>query len=115
MDSTLMQQIDIFPTVMGYLNYDEPYFAFGSDRFQADGNPFVVNYVNGYYQFMEGDDLILSDGKNLVAAYNFKKDAQYRVNLAEKGDTLIERHFQRFRAFLQQYNNRMVENRLTTK
>ena len=115
MDSTLMQQIDIFPTVMGYLNYDEPYFAFGSDRFQEGGNPFVVNYVNGYYQFMEGDDLILSDGKNLVAAYNFKKDAQYRVNLAEKGDTVIDGHFQRFRAFLQQYNNRMVENRLTIK
>lgn len=113
MDSTLIQQIDIFPTVMGYLNYDEPYFAFGSDRFTPGGNPFAVNYVNGYYQFMEGDDLILSDGKNLVAAYNYKRDPQYRINLAERGDTIVGRHFQRFKAFLQQYNNRMVENRLT--
>jgi len=115
MDSTLMQQIDIFPTVMGYLKYDAPYFAFGSDRFQAGGNPFVINYVNGYYQFMEGDILILSDGKNLVAAYNFKRDPQYRENLAERGDSTINNHFQRFRAFLQQYNNRMVENRLTIR
>jgi phosphoglycerol transferase MdoB-like AlkP superfamily enzyme len=114
-DSTLMQQIDIFPTVMGLLKYDAPYFAFGSDRFQTGGKPFVINYVNGYYQFMEGDILILSDGKNLVAAYNFKLDPQYRDNLAEKGDSTINIHFQRFRAFLQQYNNRMVENRLTIK
>ncbi len=114
-DSTLMQQIDIFPTVMGFLKYDAPYFAFGSDRFHPGGNPFVINYVNGYYQFMEGDILILSDGKNLVAAYNFKRDPQYRDNLAEKGDTTINNHFQRFKAFLQQYNNRMVENRLTIR
>lgn len=114
-DSTLMQQIDIFPTVMGYLKYDEPYFAFGCDRFQTVGKPFVVNYVNGYYQYMEGDILILSDGKNLAAAYNFKLDPQYRNNLAEKGDTSVNAHFQRFRSFLQQYNNRMVENRLTIR
>ncbi len=114
-DSTLVQQIDIFPTVMGYLKYDAPYFAFGSDRFQPKEDPFVANYVNGYYQFMEGDYLLQSDGKNLLAAYLYKKDPQYLHNLTEKQDTLMLKHFQRFKAFLQQYNNRMVENRLTIK
>lgn len=115
MDSTLMQQIDIFPTVMGYLQYDAPYFAFGNDRFKEGGNPFVVNYVNGYYQFMEGDYLIQSDGSKLLAAYRFKEDPQYKNNLVASGDTAINGHYRRFRAFLQQYNNRMIENRLTIK
>jgi hypothetical protein len=110
-----MQQIDIFPTVLGYLKYDAPYFAFGNDRFHPDNQPFVVNYINGYYQFMEGDYLLQSDGKNLLAAYRFKEDAKYERNLAATGDTLVEGHFKRFKAFLQQYNNRMVENRLTIK
>jgi phosphoglycerol transferase MdoB-like AlkP superfamily enzyme len=114
-DSTLMQQIDIFPTVMGYLKYDAPYFAFGSDRFQPNENPFVVNYVNGYYQFMEGDWLLQSDGKALLSAYRYKTDPQYKNNLAASKDSLLQVHFDRFRAFLQQYNNRMVENRLTIK
>ena len=114
-DSTLMQQIDIFPTVMGYLKYDAPYFAFGSDRFQSKEDPFVANYINGYYQFMEGDYLLHSDGKHLLAAYLYKEDPQYQHNLIEKQDTLMLKHFQRFKAFLQQYNNRMVENRLTIK
>lgn len=114
-DSTLMQQIDIFPTVMGYLKYDAPYFAFGNDRFHPQNNSFVVNYVNGYYQFMEGDYLLQSDGKNLLAAYLYKKDPQYQHNLTERQDSVRDRHFQRFKAFLQQYNNRMVENRMTIK
>lgn len=115
MDSTLMQQIDIFPTVMGYLKYDAPFFAFGSDRFSPTEHPFVINYVNGCYQFMEDDYLLQSDGKSLLAAYRFKTDPQYQQNLAATGDPLINVHFQRFKAFLQQYNNRMVENRLTIK
>lgn len=114
-DSSLMQQIDIFPTIMGYLKYDAPYFAFGSDRLQQKENPFVVNYVNGYYQFMEGDYLLLSDGKTLRYAYRFKEDPTYQNNLADKVDTAIDFHYKRFKAFLQQYNNRMVENRLKIK
>ena len=115
MDPTLMQQIDIFPTIMGYLKYDAPYFAFGSDRFQQKENPFVVNFVDGYYQFMEGDYLLQSDGKTLKTAYRYKEDLMYQNNLAGKGDSAIVFHFKRFKAFLQQYNNRMIENRLTIK
>ena len=114
-DSTLMQQIDIFPTVMGYLNYDAPYFAFGSDRFHPVDHPFTVNYENGYYQFMEDDYLLQSDGKSLLAAYRYKEDPQYLHNLSDKADTVMTGHFRRFKAFLQQYNNRMIENRLTIK
>ncbi len=115
MDSSLIQQIDIFPTVMGYLKYDAPYFAFGSDRFNPREHPYTINYVNGYYQFMEDDILLQSDGKNLLAAYHFKEDPQYLRNLSGSRDSTITMHFQRFKAFLQQYNNRMVENRLTIK
>lgn len=114
-DPTLMQQIDIFPTIMGYLKYDAPYFAFGSDRLQQKGNPFVINYVDGYYQFMEGDYLLQSDGKTLKTAYRYKDDPMYQNNLVEKSDTAIDFHFKRFKSFLQQYNNRMIENRLTIK
>jgi phosphoglycerol transferase MdoB-like AlkP superfamily enzyme len=114
-DPTLMQQIDIFPTVLGYLKYDASYFAFGRDRFNPNEHPFVVNYVNGSYQFMEDDYLLQSDGSKLLAAFRYKEDRQYLNNLAETRDTTIDRHFNRFKAFLQQYNNRMVENRLTIK
>ena len=115
LDSTLMQQIDIFPTVMGYLHYDAPYFAFGSDRFHPADHPFTVNYENGYYQFMEDDYLLQSDGKSLLAAYRYKEDPQYLHNLSEKADTVMAGHFKRFKAFLQQYNNRMIGNQLTIK
>jgi len=115
LDSTLMQQIDIFPTVMGYLKYDSPYFAFGSDRFHPQEHPYVVNYINGYYQFMEDDILLQSDGKSLLAAFRYKDDPYYQHNLAADKDSTVNLHYQRFKAFLQQYNNRMIENRLTIK
>ncbi|MCE1197667.1 MAG: LTA synthase family protein [Marinilabiliales bacterium] len=115
MDPGLMQQIDIFPTVMGYLHYDAPYFAFGTNRLEPNRNPFVVNYENGYYQFMEGDYLLQSDGRQLLNSFHFREDPRYGHNLVSSGDSLQGKHFDRFRAFLQEYNNRMIENRLTIK
>ena len=100
---------------MGYLKYDAPYFAFGSDRFNATDRPFVVNFTNEYYQYMEGDYLLQSDGKNLLMAYRYKDDPFYQHNLVESNDTVMDDHFKRFKAFMQQYNNRLVENRLTIK
>jgi hypothetical protein len=31
--SRLVQQIDILPSVLGYLHYDKPYFAYGKNIF----------------------------------------------------------------------------------
>src|SRR5699024_4096127 len=37
----IVQQIDIMPTVLNYLNYDESYLAFGFDAFSSDNSNFV--------------------------------------------------------------------------
>ncbi|MGE8243431.1 MAG: LTA synthase family protein, partial [Sphingobacterium sp.] len=47
----LVQQIDIMPTVLNYLHYDEPYFAFGSDAFKPGRDNFVLNNNAGSYNF----------------------------------------------------------------
>jgi phosphoglycerol transferase MdoB-like AlkP superfamily enzyme len=111
-DSSLVQQIDIFPSVLGYLRYDEPWFSFGCNRLNPDEKPFVVNYFNGLYQFMEDDFLILFDGKNTVGVYNYKEDIKLKNNLIGKIPMIEKALLMRLKAFIQQYNNRMIENKL---
>jgi phosphoglycerol transferase MdoB-like AlkP superfamily enzyme len=112
-DSSLVQQIDIFPSVLGYLNYDEPWFSFGNDRFNPGEKPFVVNYFNGLYQFMEDGYLLQFDGKKAVGVYNFKEDITLKNNLLGKNLPVEEALLKRLKAFIQQYNNRMVDNKLS--
>jgi len=109
---SLMQQIDILPSVLGYLRYPKPYFAFGRNQFEASGRRFVTNYINGVYQFMQGDLVIHSDGKRLLAVFDYKHDPLLKNNLVSKNLPAANDAFQNFKAYLQQYNNRMIDNKL---
>jgi phosphoglycerol transferase MdoB-like AlkP superfamily enzyme len=70
----IIQQIDIMPTILGYLHYDKPYVAFGRDIFKENEEPFAFNYINQVYQFFQSNYLLQFDGKKSVGLYDFKSD-----------------------------------------
>lgn len=108
----LIQQIDIMPTILGMLHYDKPYFAFGFDVFHEPEH-FVVNYHSGVFQIIEGDYLLQFNGKTTTGLYNLQSDPLMGTNLEEKEKNTVYRLEKLARAFMQQYMNRMIENRMT--
>ena len=107
----IAQQIDIMPTVLGYLGYTQPYVAFGFDLFHTPAeDTWAVNYLNGIYQYVKGDYLIQFDGVTLKAVYRFKEDKLLEHNLMDKVDVsdLVEE----LKAIIQSYMQRMNTNAL---
>ena len=107
----IAQQIDIMPTVLGYLGYTQPYVAFGFDLFHTPAeDTWAVNYLNGIYQYVKGDYLIQFDGVALKAVYRFKEDKLLEHNLIDKVDVsdLVEE----LKAIIQSYMQRMNTNAL---
>ena len=107
----IAQQIDIMPTVLGYLGYTQPYVAFGFDLFHTPAEEtWAVNYLNGIYQYVKGDYLIQFDGVTLKAVYRFKEDKLLEHNLIDKVDVsdLVEE----LKAIIQSYMQRMNTNAL---
>ena len=77
-----VQQLDIMPTLLGLLNYNKPYFAFGRDlNRDSTLQPFVINYGTNQFQLIQGDTLLVRDNKSLVAAYYYKTDSLLLNNL----------------------------------
>ena len=77
-----VQQLDIMPTLLGLLNYNKPYFAFGRDLNRDSAlKPFVINYGTNQFQLIQGDTLLVRDNKSLVAAYYYKTDSLLLNNL----------------------------------
>jgi phosphoglycerol transferase MdoB-like AlkP superfamily enzyme len=117
MDTTsVVQQADIMPTVLGYLNYPKDYIGFGRDVRNDTTVSGAWNYKDDVFQFYEGDYLLQFDGKRSIALYNFKTDVMLLNNLLQQ-ETLRDQRSQmeaRIKAVIQQYNNRMVNNNLTT-
>jgi phosphoglycerol transferase MdoB-like AlkP superfamily enzyme len=112
LDTLPVQQIDIMPCILGYLNYDNFYFAYGQDIFNIDReDKFVVNYNNRLYQFIQNDYFLQFDGQEIKSVYNYKSDIFLQNNLA---GTVAEQHEMeiKLKAIIQQYIVRMIENRL---
>lgn len=105
----IAQQIDIMPTVLGYLNYDEPYTAFGIDLLRTEpADTWAFSYNNGIYQYARGNRFMQFDGQNVKAVYDVKADPLLEHNLAGSQLTpgardsiaTMERDL---KAFIQQY------------
>lgn len=115
------QQIDIMPTLLGMLNYKEPYFAFGRD-INSDSKPqFAVNYTEGQFQLVMGDTLLFRNNSELKAIYLFNEDPLLKNNLLDPANPayktldkdLVQKQDSWFKAFIQQYVNRLMDNKLS--
>lgn len=109
----LIQQVDIMPTVLSYLGYDQPYVSFGRNIFNPREVPFAFTYLNNQYQFFQGNYLLQFDGSKSTALYDFKSDLFLKKNLLPTLPDTVNNMETKLRAFIQQYNNRMVDDNLT--
>lgn len=110
---SVAQQIDIMPTVLGYLRYDKPYVAFGNDLLHTPlESRFALNYNNHVYQYFKGQYMLQFDGEKSIALYDVVSDRLLKDNLLGKIDTLSIMETE-LKAIVQQYVERMLSDRLT--
>lgn len=111
----IAQQIDILPTVLGYMGYDVPFVGFGIDLLNTPASEtWAVNYQNGIYQLVKGTYVIQHDGQQLRAVYDYRNDPLLKHNL--KGSVREEETLEtQLKAIIQSYMNRMLTNRLVEK
>lgn len=114
------QQLDIMPTILGLIGYDKPYFAFGRDLNSENQVPFAINYTEGQFQLVRRDTLLFRNDKEITAVYNLDKDPLLKDNLLEslpglEGSPLLEAQDNFFKSLLQQYINRLIDNKLTVE
>lgn len=112
-ETEIVQQIDIMPSILGFLNYNKPYFAFGFDIFHRQREKyFAVHYKNGFYQLLNDNYLLRFDGNNAIGLFDFKNNEKLTNNLMASNGSKTDSLCQKAKAFIQQYNNRMLDNKL---
>ncbi len=112
----IAQQIDIMPTVLNYLGYNDSYLAFGQDLLSTPSQEgYAVNYYNGIYQYFEGDLMLQFDGERSVGLYNFKEDKLLSNNLLHAEYEQKQAMEQTLKAIIQQYMGRMERDELVAR
>ena len=113
-EQSAVSQTDIMPSVLAYLGYQKPFFAFGKDILTKEKEtPWTVCYNHPAYQLLSDSLLLQFDGQNTYAVYNYQNDPLLQNNIANEIDySAMERYL---RAYIQQYIYRLTTNQLTIK
>ena len=112
----MAQQTDIGISLLAALGCNDTIFTFGRNVFDSLQEPCFSSYLNNIYQYSDGKYMLQSDGNNITAVFNLNEDPCLNNNLYQEGEeSTWEELNNKFRMLLQQYNNRMINNKLYIK
>jgi phosphoglycerol transferase MdoB-like AlkP superfamily enzyme len=102
-----VQQIDILPTVLDYVNYDKPYYNMGRSMLNHSSQP-IIYYISPNYSCVKDSFYYeVIDGK-LVYKTNYQTDSLLTQNKLDINKDLGTQEF--FRAYIQTYTNDLISN-----
>lgn len=106
------QQADIMPGIIYMLGLKSRFVSFGNNLFDNADRHFAISYLNGIYQFIEKDKVYYFDGNQITAVYSLLNDKSQKNNLLTDSAENYKEEEYFLKALIQQYNNRMIQNKL---
>ena len=111
----IAQQIDIMPTILNYLNYDDEYIAFGNNLLDDSNESFAYNTNgNDYHLYMKDHILEMIDNQT-IGLFNYKSDLYLENNLSEKESDIRHEMEDKLKAIIQTYNSRLLDNNMVVR
>lgn len=108
--SDCAQQIDILPSVLDYLGWQRPFFAFGNSIFSPAPSRFAVNWLSDNYAWLQNRQLLQTHDVKPFAWYDVAADSACRRNLIRSYTDSVS--LLRLKAFVQQYRAALIHNKM---
>ena len=103
------------PGVLDYLHYDESYFSFGNSMFDTAVVHSAVNYLNSTFQVIEGEYALTMDTSNVVNLFHFSNDSLLTHNLKDSLPELQTKMERKLKAMVQNFNDVMLNNKMSAQ
>jgi len=108
--SEVVQQIDIYPTILDLLNVKTLYYSFGNSIFDKTDR-FSVSYLEGNYFFVENDKLMIFSGIQARNLYDYTSRNQALVDILDRNRSQVSLYEKRLKAIIQRYNHDLIRNK----
>ena len=115
MKKRIAQQIDIMPTVLSYLNFDEEYIAFGNNLLDDSYESFAFNTAGSTYHLYMKDHILDMIDKKSVGLFDYKRDLFLEKNIIGQNPELQLQMEEKLKAIMQTYNSRLLDNNMVVK
>lgn len=108
----VVQQTDIFSSIIAYLNINTPILTYGNSVFGRNTG-WALSYLNNVYQIVTDSTLIRFDGEKLVGFYRLDNDPLLEQNLADSRNKSDLYELNLLKAVIQDFKSRLINNKLT--
>lgn len=112
---TIIQQIDIMPSVLDYLGYNEPFFAFGKSAFDTAASHFATAYINEVYLDFDKNHILLFDGEKSIGLHDFEKDPLLKNNVVASDSSNRKLMEKELKSVIQTFNHSLIHNEMTAE
>jgi phosphoglycerol transferase MdoB-like AlkP superfamily enzyme len=126
----LVQQQDIMPSILDFLNYKQPFLSFGRSIFnknksanisqlETSNSKLETNYSfhfeEGLFQLHDNRFALFFDGDRTTGLYDYTTDVFLKNNLKDSLPNEVERMGKVIKSVIQQYHKAMISNQLVPK
>jgi len=108
----IVQQIDLMPSVLDYLDYDKDYFAYGESVFDTTANRLAYGFINNNYQLITDKYALQFDGEKPIALYNHLSDSLLQKDIQAKDLKELNYLQDQLKAFIQVYQRSLINNKM---
>jgi hypothetical protein len=108
-----VQNTDILPSVIDYLNLDKKFISFGQSVFYQRGKHSIFQYTGKDYIILEDSLLLRYNGKSTKWLVDYKHDPDEFFDLQDSLPVQKVQMENKIRAIIQQYNNKLINNEMT--
>lgn len=111
LDTTIAQQIDIYPTILDLVGYKKPFRSWGRSLVSTDVNPFAILHTGNVFQYLKSDYTLVFDGNKSIGLYAAYDDILAHNLISDKPED-TKRLERELRAYIQDYMNRILDKEL---
>lgn len=111
----LFNQIDITPTILDLVGYQDDYYAFGNSYYNPPKIPFAINYIGNTYHYVEGKFMLNFVDDESTGLYNYEKDTLMYYDSLTYYPALVEEMENRLKGIIQRYNHDLINNTMRPK
>lgn len=108
----IVQQIDIYPTILDLLNIESSFYSFGASVYSPEDR-FSVSYLQGDYFYFEKDKMLVFSQNQARNLYDFTSRSNSLVDIISGHRQEAEGYEKRLKAIIQRYNHDLIRNKTT--
>jgi phosphoglycerol transferase MdoB-like AlkP superfamily enzyme len=106
------QQLDIMPSILDYLHFDENFYSLGNSVFAENNYNEAIMYVNQQYQYISNETILHFNTEN-EPKYIQDSIPNFPFLRSNKKDTLDSQV--RLKALVQQYTNDLLDDQMNAE